>query len=73
MSKHLPEVLVQWIQVDVFYRYSQIVVAVIAASAGGFSYMDPVCCLVAGALEPVSFYKGFQKIDSMPVFLLPVR
>ena len=62
----------QRVKVNIFYGYFKRSIPVVAAASLGLTGTNPVGSLVADALKAVMLHKGFQEIDGMTVFILPV-
>jgi hypothetical protein len=45
---------------------------VLAAAALGLAYAPPISSLAAGAGKAVALHKGFQQINGMAIFALPI-
>jgi hypothetical protein len=65
---------VQWTKVNVFDRDLLVLAigAVLAAATLGLAHAYPVGGPITGALKPVTLDKGFQQINRMAIFALPV-
>lgn len=60
------------IDIDVLDGDAQGVVAVLTATALGLTDADPVGGFVAGAFKAALFHEGFQEVERMSVFGLPI-
>jgi hypothetical protein len=72
MGKNLPKVFSQRVKPYGFNRSPRRRIAIPFASALGKPHVNPVGCLVAGALKTLAVDKGLQKEDRMVVYFLPV-
>src|ERR1039457_5730048 len=70
----LPKAQMQGVKVNVFYGQAIGLARgmVLAAAALGLAYAPPISSLVAGAGKAVALHKGFQQINGMAIFALPI-
>ena len=63
----------QRIDVNVFDRYSSLVISIVAATTLGRTDAAPVGSPIATTLEAISLNKGLYQFHGMAVFDLPIR
>src|ERR1039457_494088 len=70
----LPKAQMQGVKVNVFNGQAVGLARgmVLAAAALGLAYAPPISSLVAGAGKAVALHKGFQQINGMAIFALPI-
>ena len=72
MGQELAKVPGQWVEIDIFYGCTNRVIPVITSAPQGLACVNPVCCLVTGAMKTISLNKGFKQIDRMTISIYPV-
>jgi hypothetical protein len=60
---------VKWIAENGLYGAVLFVSLIVFPTASGFAQIDPVSCLVTGAIESFGIHKGLYKIDGVLIKL----